>query len=215
MRRSRRVKIVATLGPASNAPEMIERLFEAGVDVFRINMSHTSLRRGEEAARRRARGGSPVRAADRHPGRPAGAQVPHRRHCAGERGARRRAPPSTSIPPRAPARPARVFLPHPQIFEAVEAGHTLLLDDGKIRMTRAGQEAIAHRCHRGGRRHAVEPQGHQPARYRAADRAAHREGQGRPRLRAAARRRLGGAVVRAARRGHAARRARSSARPPR
>ena len=41
MRRSRRVKIVATLGPASYAPEMIERLFEAGVDVFRINMSHT------------------------------------------------------------------------------------------------------------------------------------------------------------------------------
>ena len=43
MRRSRRVKIVATLGPASYAPEMIERLFEAGVDVFRINMSHTSF----------------------------------------------------------------------------------------------------------------------------------------------------------------------------
>ena len=41
MRRSRRVKIVATLGPASYAPEMIERLFEAGVDVFRINMSHS------------------------------------------------------------------------------------------------------------------------------------------------------------------------------
>jgi pyruvate kinase len=29
----------------------------------------------------------------------------------------------------------RVFLPHPQIFEAVEPGHTLLLDDGKVRMT--------------------------------------------------------------------------------
>jgi pyruvate kinase len=28
----------------------------------------------------------------------------------------------------------RVMLPHPQIFEAVEPGHTLLLDDGKIRM---------------------------------------------------------------------------------
>src|SRR5262245_66284244 len=42
MRRSRRVKIVATLGPASHAPEMIERLFEAGVDVYRINMSHTA-----------------------------------------------------------------------------------------------------------------------------------------------------------------------------
>ncbi|MFA6140038.1 MAG: pyruvate kinase, partial [Hyphomicrobium sp.] len=42
MRRQRRVKVVATLGPASSATEMIERLFLAGVDVFRINMSHSS-----------------------------------------------------------------------------------------------------------------------------------------------------------------------------
>jgi pyruvate kinase len=41
MRRNRRVKIVATLGPASGSPEMIEKLFDAGVDVFRINMSHS------------------------------------------------------------------------------------------------------------------------------------------------------------------------------
>jgi pyruvate kinase len=41
MRRRRRVKIVATLGPASGAPHLIRRLCEAGVDVFRINMSHT------------------------------------------------------------------------------------------------------------------------------------------------------------------------------
>src|SRR5262249_61822481 len=41
MRRRRRVKIVATLGPASQAPHLIRRLCEAGVDVFRINMSHT------------------------------------------------------------------------------------------------------------------------------------------------------------------------------
>ncbi|MEQ1576624.1 MAG: pyruvate kinase, partial [Hyphomicrobium sp.] len=42
MRRNRRVKIVATLGPASSSPEMIQRLFLAGVDVFRINMSHST-----------------------------------------------------------------------------------------------------------------------------------------------------------------------------
>ena len=41
MRRRRRVKIVATLGPASREPHLIRRLCEAGVDVFRINMSHT------------------------------------------------------------------------------------------------------------------------------------------------------------------------------
>ncbi|MET0277663.1 MAG: pyruvate kinase, partial [Pseudorhodoplanes sp.] len=41
MRRLRRTKIVATLGPASSDRAMIARLFEAGADVFRINMSHT------------------------------------------------------------------------------------------------------------------------------------------------------------------------------
>ena len=37
----RSTKIVATLGPASSDRAMIARLFDAGVDVFRINMSHT------------------------------------------------------------------------------------------------------------------------------------------------------------------------------
>ena len=41
MRRQRQAKIVATLGPASETEDMIEKLFLAGVDVFRINMSHS------------------------------------------------------------------------------------------------------------------------------------------------------------------------------
>ena len=41
MRRSRKVKILATIGPASSSEEMLKKLFEAGADVFRINMSHT------------------------------------------------------------------------------------------------------------------------------------------------------------------------------
>ena len=140
MRRSRRVKIVATLGPASYAPEMIERLFEAGVDVFRINMSHSSfdLVKKLHAA---------VRIAEAHFGRPIGilADLQGPKFRVGEyrrraRRARPRAPPSASTPPRATAAAERVFLPHPQIFEAVEPGHTLLLDDGKIRMTRDRQE---------------------------------------------------------------------------
>src|SRR5687768_16688834 len=40
MRRSRRTKIIATLGPASESQEMMARLFQAGADVFRLNMSH-------------------------------------------------------------------------------------------------------------------------------------------------------------------------------
>src|ERR1700744_4981312 len=42
MSRRRKTKILATLGPASNTPEKMRELFEAGGDVFRINMSHTS-----------------------------------------------------------------------------------------------------------------------------------------------------------------------------
>ena len=40
MKRNRKVKIVATLGPASSTYEMIRQLHEAGADVFRLNMSH-------------------------------------------------------------------------------------------------------------------------------------------------------------------------------
>ena len=42
MRRLRNVKIVATLGPASNDRETIKALFVAGADMFRLNMSHGS-----------------------------------------------------------------------------------------------------------------------------------------------------------------------------
>ena len=40
MSRNRRAKIVATLGPASSSPEMIRKLYDAGVDMFRLNFSH-------------------------------------------------------------------------------------------------------------------------------------------------------------------------------
>ena len=40
MRRNRRAKIVATVGPASGSPDMLEALFMAGVDTFRLNFSH-------------------------------------------------------------------------------------------------------------------------------------------------------------------------------
>ena len=40
MRRQRSAKIVATLGPASSTREQIRALFDAGVDMFRLNFSH-------------------------------------------------------------------------------------------------------------------------------------------------------------------------------
>ena len=38
--RHRRTKIVATLGPATDDPQVLEELIRAGVDVVRINFSH-------------------------------------------------------------------------------------------------------------------------------------------------------------------------------
>ena len=63
MNRNRRAKILATLGPASDTREQIERLFVAGADVFRFNFSHGT--HAEHAARMEA-----VRAIEAEHGRP-------------------------------------------------------------------------------------------------------------------------------------------------
>src|SRR6476661_4779893 len=68
MRRHRRAKIVATLGPASANPAMLEKLFKAGADVFRINMSHTSQDRLRELV-------AMIRGVEREFGRPIGILV--------------------------------------------------------------------------------------------------------------------------------------------
>jgi pyruvate kinase len=133
MRRKRRVKVVATLGPASSATEMIERLFLAGVDVFRINMSHSS----HETARALQNSVRWVAKRHRHPiGILADLQGPKFRvgEFAGGRvfvndGAIFRFERTEK-----PGSSESVYLPHPQIFAAVEPGHMLLLDDGKLRM---------------------------------------------------------------------------------
>ena len=133
MRRNRRVKILATLGPASSAPEVIESYFLAGVDVFRINMSHSSVDmvRGLHSA---------VRAAEMKHGRPIGIladlQGPKFRvgKLAGDRVELKTGQTYVFDTQEQEGDDQRVFLPHPQIFDGVEAGHTLLLDDGKIRM---------------------------------------------------------------------------------
>ncbi len=65
MRRLRNAKIVATLGPASSTPDIIEALFEAGADVFRLNFSHGT----HDDHRRRLEA---IRAVERKRGRPIG-----------------------------------------------------------------------------------------------------------------------------------------------
>ncbi|HRK17981.1 MAG TPA: pyruvate kinase [Hyphomicrobiaceae bacterium] len=135
MRRTRRAKIVATLGPASSSPEMIEKLFVAGVDVFRINMSHSRPPHDGPKKLHAA-----IRAVEAKFGRPIGIlcdlQGPKFRvgEMAGgvqdlKEGATFRFDQTETE-----GSASRAFLPHPQIFAAIEPGHTLLLDDGKIRM---------------------------------------------------------------------------------
>ena len=43
MKRNRKAKILATLGPASSSSDIIENIFKAGCDVFRLNFSHGSV----------------------------------------------------------------------------------------------------------------------------------------------------------------------------
>ena len=117
MRRSRKVKILATIGPASSSEEMIRKLFEAGADVFRINMSHTDHPLMRDAGRAHPRGRERGRPPDRHPRRSAGTEAPGRqvRRRQGDADSRRR--PSRSTTTRRPATTTRVYLPHPEILQ--------------------------------------------------------------------------------------------------
>ena len=133
IRRTRRAKIVATLGPASASPEMIRALFLAGVDVFRMNFSHGD--HASHAARFEA-----VRAIEREFGRPIGIladlQGPKLRVGRFAEGAvQLSAGQSFRFDLNdAPGDHTRVQLPHPEIFAALLPGAELLLDDGKLRV---------------------------------------------------------------------------------
>ena len=134
MRRLRRTKIVATLGPASSERSMIAALFRAGADVFRINMSHTSHERMRELV-------LTIRSIEEECERPIGILVdlqgPKLRVGQFESGpiALAKGATFTLDLDKAPGNLSRVHLPHPEIFEAIEPGHSLLLDDGKVRLT--------------------------------------------------------------------------------
>jgi pyruvate kinase len=133
MRRLRNVKIVATLGPASNDYDMIRALFEAGSDVFRLNMSHGSH---DEIRVRHAT----IRKVEEDTGRPIGIladlQGPKLRvgtFARGEEELYEGEPFRLDLDDREGG-PTRVQLPHREIFEALEPGAHLLIDDGKIRL---------------------------------------------------------------------------------
>ncbi len=133
MRRGRSAKIVATLGPASSTEAVVVALAEAGADVFRFNFSHGS--HDEHAMRR-----DHVRAAERVLGRPIGIlldlQGPKLRVGKFEQGRVRltRGDSFRLDLDSAPGDQERVQLPHPEIFQALQPGAELLLDDGKIRL---------------------------------------------------------------------------------
>jgi pyruvate kinase len=129
--RARKVRILATLGPASNTPEMIEKLFLAGADAFRINMSH-----GEQAEK--AQLIAHIRAMEKSYNRPttilvdlqgpklrvgsfAGGKVELKTGAHFRLDTNKKAGDAT-----------RVYLPHPEIFAALEPDTRLLLDDGKL-----------------------------------------------------------------------------------
>src|SRR6188768_189374 len=149
--RGRKVKILATLGPASRDPEMLRRLFRAGADAFRINLSHGE--HAEHAAAMQA-----IRALEKEFNRPIAilcdlqgpklrvgtfaeerAVIPH-----GHRFTLDRDP--------APGDATRVQLPHPELFAVLEVGQRLLINDGKIRLrvTEAGPDRIVCTAEVGG-----------------------------------------------------------------
>jgi pyruvate kinase len=133
MRRQRKAKILATLGPASSTREQIFALFNAGADVFRLNFSHGSH---EDHQKRYEL----IRAIEQESGRPIGIlmdmQGPKLRVGAIAGG-------SVELKTggsyrfdldEAKGDAKRAQLPHPEIFAAVQAGTNLLVDDGRLRL---------------------------------------------------------------------------------
>ncbi|MEX6723177.1 pyruvate kinase [Parapedomonas caeni] len=129
--RRRKVRIVATLGPASRSPDMIRALFEAGADVFRINMSH-----GTQADRAEIIGN--IRALEEEVGRPTtilvDLQGPKLRVGTFADGPveLKKGQLFTFDRDERPGNAERVHLPHAEVFSALSVGARLLIDDGKV-----------------------------------------------------------------------------------
>ena len=131
--RGRKVKILATVGPASRSPEMLEKLYRAGVDAFRVNMSH-----GDHAVH--AETIAAIRALERKMGRPitvlCDLQGPKLRVGAFKDGRAVIRHSSHFTLDRNPdlGDETRVHLPHPELFGILRKDQRLLIDDGKLRL---------------------------------------------------------------------------------
>lgn len=123
MKRARQTKIVATLGPASN--DIIPQLFEAGVDVFRVNFSHADEKTAQDLINK-------IRKAEKTFNRPvtslADLQGPKIR--------------MGNIPETLVKKDDIVklgvnglALPHPEIFAVLKKGDAILIDDGRLHLT--------------------------------------------------------------------------------
>ena len=135
----KKTKQLATLGPASSSFEMIEKLFLAGADVFRLNFSHGEHQQKKELL-------DIIRAVE--------AKYDHPIAILGDlQGPKLRV--GTFANPegemlvkgqtfrfdldQSPGTNQRVLLPHPEIIEASEIGHVLLIDDGKVKVVVSGK----------------------------------------------------------------------------
>ncbi|MBY7649001.1 MAG: pyruvate kinase [Candidatus Liberibacter europaeus] len=129
----RKIKIISTLGPASCSEDVIRRLHEEGVNVFRINMSHTSHDMMYDLIKN-------IRSVELHSGYPIGIlidlQGPKFRvgKFANASVCLKVGQIFTLDDDDSPGDSNRVFLPHPEVFESVNSGDRLLIDDGRLNL---------------------------------------------------------------------------------
>ncbi len=131
--RGRKVKILATVGPASRSPEMLRKLFKAGADAFRVNMSHGE--HSDHAGAIKA-----IRALEKEFAHPiailADLQGPKLRVGTFKDGKAviRHSGHFTLDRDPTPGDETRVCLPHPELFGILQRGQRLLINDGKIKL---------------------------------------------------------------------------------
>ena len=132
--RKRLAKILATLGPASRAPDMMRLLHDAGVDAFRLNFSHGS--HDDHAASVKA-----IRQIEKDTGNPitivADMQGPKLR-CGTFKDGKielRYGSTITITQGKEDGYEDHVIMPHPELMEACTSGTILKFDDGKLMVT--------------------------------------------------------------------------------